>query len=199
MNGYEAYQTYLSVKLHFDSDYDFFKYHGKSRSSEQSFNLRKDKYSYHKLSRMYNDQEFVSFLAVMFCHDDRVFVRDLFGPTPETRFKEDSQWKKEWKKNLLADLQTMGTFSEAIKRKDEFSYPPLLTLAFQGEVNYNTMALLEEHAKILTAWNKFLQGDFIWDSYYKRMCNYVPFVSHGFNAIDSVASKLFLIDTLKQQ
>ena len=38
MTGFEVYQMYLSLKLHFTKDdYDFFKFNGKTRASQESF------------------------------------------------------------------------------------------------------------------------------------------------------------------
>ena len=54
MTGYEAFGLYESLKLHFSKDsYDFFKYNGKTNISVTSFENRKDKYHFYKLSRKY--------------------------------------------------------------------------------------------------------------------------------------------------
>ena len=45
---YEVYQKYLSLKQHFNkTEYDYFKFHGKVRASESSFDKRKDKQQLH--------------------------------------------------------------------------------------------------------------------------------------------------------
>ena len=36
MTDYEVYQTYLGIKLHFTSDYDYVKYNGKVNASLQA-------------------------------------------------------------------------------------------------------------------------------------------------------------------
>ena len=55
MTGYEAFSLYNSLKLHFSQQtYDYFKYNGKSNISVNSFENRKDKYHFYKLSRKYN-------------------------------------------------------------------------------------------------------------------------------------------------
>ena len=198
MNGYDAYNIYLAMRLHFSSDYDFFRYHGKSRTSEHAFNKRKDKYSFHKLSREYDEQKLINLLAVLFCHKDSVYVGDMFGPTAETMLKEDAEWKASWKSNFLSDLEKAGDFASAIKSVDG-EYPALLTLAFQKDISYNTLAMLETNLGTLTAWNNKLSDDFIWESYYKKLKKYAPFVSYGVNAVDESASRLVLLDYLKTQ
>ena len=44
MNEFEAYKHYLALKLHFSSDYDYFKYNGKTNATQQSFEKRKDRF-----------------------------------------------------------------------------------------------------------------------------------------------------------
>ena len=58
MTGYEAFGLYESLKLHFSKDsYDFFKYNGKTNISVTSFENRKDKYHFYKLSRKYTNKD----------------------------------------------------------------------------------------------------------------------------------------------
>ena len=52
MTAFDCYKTYLAFKNHFTKDnFDYFKYGGKTRASTASFNKRKDKYFFEKMSR----------------------------------------------------------------------------------------------------------------------------------------------------
>ena len=51
MNEFEAYKEYIALKLHFTSDYDYFKYNGKTNVTLHSFEERKDKYHFKRLRR----------------------------------------------------------------------------------------------------------------------------------------------------
>ncbi len=59
MTGYEAFSIYHTLKLHFTSDYDYFKYNGKCNISPTTFENRRDKYHFYKLSRKYPNKELV--------------------------------------------------------------------------------------------------------------------------------------------
>ena len=55
---FEVYQKYLSLKQHFSKkDYDYFKFNGKVRASASSFEKRKDKHHFIRLSKIYKDEE----------------------------------------------------------------------------------------------------------------------------------------------
>jgi hypothetical protein len=126
-----------------------------------------------------------------------VYVGDMFGPSAEISLKEDVEWKSSWKNNFLEDLNKVEDFSKAI-RITSSDYPELLTFVFQGEINHNTLAILETNLGTLTAWNNKLSDDFIWESYYKKLKKYAPFVFYGVNAVDESASRLVLLEYLKK-
>ena len=51
-NGYTCYTTYLAMKAHFNRDsYDFFKYGGTTKAAVSTFEVRRDRYQFEKLSR----------------------------------------------------------------------------------------------------------------------------------------------------
>ena len=44
MDAFSAYKIYMGLKAHFNSDYDFKKYSGKTTASKSSYLKRKDKF-----------------------------------------------------------------------------------------------------------------------------------------------------------
>ena len=69
MNEFEAYQKYVALKLHFTSDYDYFRYNGKTNVSVNSFNDRKDKHHFKKLVRKYGDETIVEYFVANLISD----------------------------------------------------------------------------------------------------------------------------------
>ena len=51
MNEFECYSTYTALKLHFTTDYDYFKYNGKHNASVASFEKRTDKRFFKRLAK----------------------------------------------------------------------------------------------------------------------------------------------------
>ena len=91
MTGFETFGLYESLKLHFSKDsYDFFKYNGKTNHSVQTFENRKDKYFFYKLSRKYtNKEDLVDFgmIVAKECIDvlNKRFMGDLNREDMEVR------------------------------------------------------------------------------------------------------------------
>ena len=49
--GFDVFKTYLAVKNHFTTDYDYNKYGGRVTAKLESFTKRPDRYFFHKLSK----------------------------------------------------------------------------------------------------------------------------------------------------
>lgn len=55
MTGFEVYKMYLALKQHFTKEkYDFYKYNGKVRANEKSFEESSDRYFFKKLATKYS-------------------------------------------------------------------------------------------------------------------------------------------------
>ena len=71
MTGFEVYKMYLALKLHFTSDtYDYFQYGGNAKASQVSFDQRRDKFFFVKLSRSFHDDFFDFFQTLIFYQID---------------------------------------------------------------------------------------------------------------------------------
>ena len=60
MTPFEVYTKYIALKNHFSQErYDYFTYGGKVRAKESSFEIRKDKYFFYKLSKHKDIENFL--------------------------------------------------------------------------------------------------------------------------------------------
>jgi len=65
---FEVYQKYLSLKQHFNrNEYDYFKFNGRVRANESSFDKRKDKYHFIRLSKIYKEDDLTQVSCLKFC------------------------------------------------------------------------------------------------------------------------------------
>ena len=78
---FEVYQKYLSLKQHFNKkDYDFFKFNGRVRAKESSFEKRRDRHHFIRLSKIYKDDEITRFFVSNFVKSKNSWVGDLTSP-----------------------------------------------------------------------------------------------------------------------
>ena len=75
MTGFEVYKTYLALKQHFTKqEYDYFKYNGKVRANENSFEQRRDRYFFKKLATRYPSKEIVGYFVANFISDPKGYI-----------------------------------------------------------------------------------------------------------------------------
>lgn len=183
MNGYEAYKVYQGVRLHFIGDYDYFKYGGKTKTTQEGFERRKDKYLFHKVARLYNDDELHLFFAVNFLkRESSSWINGMLREEAAEVYDEWKAWQMERVVNFTNDLKKISAYIEKnntsfvnLIRSKDGQFPELLTLQLQGEISLDTLVILDYYMKLMEVWNRKIGEDFIWEEYYKKMKKYAPF------------------------
>ena len=72
--GFDVFKTYLAVKNHFTTDYDYNKYGGRVTAKLESFTKRPDRYFFHKLSKRYNERDILDFFVSNFAVDGNKWI-----------------------------------------------------------------------------------------------------------------------------
>lgn len=191
MTGFEAFSTYQALKLHFTSDsYDFFKYNGKTNVSVSTFENRKDKYHFYKLSRKFNSKdELIPFIASNFVENDKVWVGDLLTSEAEENYRKHQKiiqsisyiFENECR-NLMDDV---GNPNDLLVTDGE--YPVLLKKALRQEVHIETVCLLNQILGFFPMWNKKISDTIRWPDYRRKCLKYAAFLPK-----DDVKYKLIL-------
>jgi hypothetical protein len=131
--GFSAFALYNAIKLHFTSDsYDFFKYGGKTNVSKSNFAVRKDKYSFYKLSRKYSLQDLRDFYVANFLVKNVSWIGEIANEEGESNYKD---WQKRnqsltyrFKEDIMYILdETDGNPNDSLKVVDG-QHPQLLRL-----------------------------------------------------------------------
>lgn len=178
--GFAAFALYNSLKLHFtSSSYDYFKYHGKTNVSTETFLKRKDKYSFYKLSRKYNVEELRDFYVANFLKGDK-WVGDMT--------KDGEEVYRKWQKTQQSLTYTFE--NDIIYMSDNHhpldwiyprngnSYPMLLQEMMHGNISLETMVILVDMMELLPMWEKKIEEDIIWPEYKMRCQKYIPFLHY---------------------
>ena len=139
--GYESYKLYLGIKLHYNSDYDFNKYHGKVSASFSSFLKRNDKFQFAKLRKQYNGQ-LKDFYIANFQHKD-YWVGDLFGEEAKQNYTE---WKK-YNQSLVY------SFEKDIRHLNSLEGVIVLVILSLLSVFYPNQYHLEQEYYLTPYWN----------------------------------------------
>ena len=191
---YEVYQKYLSLKQHFNKkDYDYFKFQGRVRANESSFEKRKDKHHFIRLSKIYKDEELTKFFVSNF-----VVTKDLWVGNATSA--EGRQNYIAWKAKIQSlpyvfenEIEVM--FDENENFNDIFNvedgqHPPIVRHVFGNEVSLETFVVLDSILNFSSKFNENIEETVIWPELYSMCNNYAPFV---------VVNKQKYVDILRKQ
>lgn len=170
---FEAYKTFLAVKSHFTTDsYDYIKYNGKVNASSSSFETRKDKYQFYKLSKHKNP---LQYLVANFVDGDLKWIGDLFDDKSEKVYADWLKRQQSLSYIFEQDLNKLLTnFDDNVIVKNG-QHPYLLKQYLRREISIETIIILNDILGFFGHWNKKIEDGVLWPSIYKKLCKYKPF------------------------
>ena len=189
VDPYDAYVKYLALKSHFsDPKYDFVKYNGKVKAWRTTFETRKDKYFFYKLSKK---KDPVEFLIANFVDNDDFYIGDI-------REDRANQVYMDFKKRQQALSYTFK--SDLSKLKEDFNsniivpeneHPYLLRLYMRKDICIETLTLIDRCVKMFSYWDKELDGDIMWPSIKLKAQKYSPFLNVDINKYREIILSTF--------
>ena len=181
MTPFEVYKTYLAIKNHFTkSNYDYFKYCGRSRASVSSFNKRKDRYFFEKMSRQKTESEIRAYFVANFveCNDPQsLWIGEIIA--------SGEQNYSSWLKRIQSLTYLFKTESEVFisnKNFDELfeckpnKHPEILKKYLQKALTLETMVILDIILGYVSRFDKKLT-DPVWETVSLRIKKYRPFLN----------------------
>jgi hypothetical protein len=168
---------------------------GKSRVSIDTFEKRKDKYFFHKLSRKYNKEDFVNFLVANFMKNHKVWVGSLLEDSADVLYKE--QMGVQQSLGYIFRDECNKTFGMCENPNDilrtDGQYPQLLSNTLQGEIHVETLVILNDLLGFFNMWNQKIQDSIRWPDFRLTCLKYQPFLSY-----DKDVYKKYLIQILNR-
>lgn len=174
MEPFEAYKKYLALKQHFHREgYDYFKYNGKVSAKSTSFDTRKDKYMFYKLSKK---KDVEGYLIANLVENDNLWIGDILSSTSEQTYT-----------NWLKRQQSLGYIFEndVAKLKDDLNenivvkhgeYPHMLKLYFHKEICLESLIICNDILNFFNHWKNKIEDPVIWPDLYKKCLKYRSFL-----------------------
>ena len=198
MTGYETFGLYQALKLHFTQEsYDFFKYNGKTNVSVTTFENRKDKYHFYKLSRrLAQKEDMIDFIVANLVEDEKTWVCSLLMQESEVNYRKHQKVIQSMSYTFENDCKLI--FRDCILNPNEVlmtdgDYPVLLKKALQKSVNIESMCLLNNMLGFVPMWTKKIADTIHWPNYRMKLLKYSAFIPK-----DDVKYKLILKKVLNE-
>jgi hypothetical protein len=179
--GFAAFALYTALKTHFtSSSYDFFKYHGKTNVSKDSFMKNKSRYQFYKLSRKYSLEQLRNFFLANFIYGNSTWVGEMLGPEGDKAY---SKWQKTNQSlTYVFENDIIGLIGndspESMLVVNDGQHPTLLREVMSGTIAIETMVILNDIMNFFPMWNRKISDDIIWPNWRLKCEKYVPFVNY---------------------
>ena len=191
---FENYKIYTAVKLHFEGNYDYFKYNGKTSVSSNAFFKRRDKYFFAKLSRKYDREELKFFYASNFAHNGTKWIGELGEESADITYKNYKKFISSFTyqfKTYINSLTSEIEFADLFKIEDG-QYPLLLHKLMQREIPLEVFVILNRYIGFILKFDRMIVDPIMWPTISRTIKKYDPFVQ-----IDDKKGKSILVDALK--
>ena len=173
---FEVYTKYLALKNHFESkSYDYHKYGGKVKATQTSFDVRKDKHFFYRLSKMKPAQCEEYMLANIVDGSGKFYA----AGSGQKELGIYRSWKKRQESLLYTFKQDLTEFKDTfddnlIVPKNE--HPYALRLYLRKDICIETLTLIDRCTKVFKYWDKQLADDPIWPDVKFKCEKYSPFL-----------------------
>lgn len=177
MTPYEVYSDYLSLRNHFNVfNYSYHRYNGNIKTSvtPDSFEKRKDKFFFEKLSQ-HRDPH--GFMLANFAKKPKTWIRDIVSS------KEAEETYNNW---LKVNQSLSYTFKKDLSAMDEDfnsniaikgSHPKLLKLFMSDKITLETLVIICDLTNCCPYWTKRLD-DPVYDEIRLLIMKYTGFVDY---------------------
>ena len=174
MSPLETYQSYLALKLHFGGKYDYFKYGGKTSASSSSFDKRKDKFKFVKLSRKLSDPQILEYYLANFIRG-KEWIGD-FDQKNWLEHKKVNQSLEYVYENDIEKLLTLVEEFDILFRVGEGTHPKLVKAYLGKKVSLETLVILEKVLHYREQFDAKISETYIWPKVSLLIKKYEPFL-----------------------
>ena len=174
MTPVETYQSYLALKLHFEGKYDYFKYGGKTSASAESFEKRKDKYKFVKLSTKLSDPQILDYYLANFIRGKK-WIGD-FDKTNWLEHKKVNQSLEYVYQNDIEKLLTIAENFDILFKVGEGNHPKLVKAYLGKKVSLETLVILEKVLHYREQFDAKISETYIWPKVSLLIKKYEPFL-----------------------
>ena len=197
--GFDVFKTYLAVKNHFTTDYDYNKYGGRVTAKLESFTKRPDRYFFHKLSKKYNEKDILDFFVSNFAVDGNKWIGNVLNNEGTENYTRYRKYKEAFGYHFRNDcVAIVHDFSRrGISFNDGFriingQHPIVLRLLIQKKIHIQTAIVLDTILSFSKVWDKEITEKVVWPKIAHTLTKLKPFVNYNFTEAKLIVKEIFV-------
>jgi hypothetical protein len=190
MDGFQAYQYYNAINMHFNRSYDAFKYHFKTRVTQKSYWGRPDKYQLTKIGKRFTKEEdIVRYFAAHQLAGNKWSGDMIRNEKDYTDFlgRIDSlSYRFKTEMDELSEYSLDGLIGQY-----KMNYPMIIDKYLEDTVSLETVCILNEVTGFIEDANSKITETILWPDIYKKVVKYSPFLDIDKSKFTKVLLNIF--------
>lgn len=155
MTPFEAYVMYLACKMHFNQKgYDYIKYNGKVKANPLSFDTRKDKYYFYKLSKK---DDLLNYYVANMLENTNVWAGDLLADKGQNIYADWLKRQQSLTYNFTVETRDLYPDFDQYILVEDGQHPPLFKMYRQNSISLETLIILDEIYNIFEYWTSKIE------------------------------------------
>ena len=174
MQAVDVYLMYCALKAHFQGDYDYHKFGGKTKTKRESYYKRKDRFFFAKTAVKYEDTEVLNYFVSNFIHNRSGYIANFTDKNYETWMNKRAMFYEIFSQEMQPFVKNFEPLFEC----ESGQHPTLLKEYMGKRISLETMIVLDDLVEFSKKWDKELVwDDFVWPDVKKLMNNYKGFLT----------------------
>lgn len=189
MKGLEAYRMYLAMRNHFKSKTYDFNRSPYSKAKPETYDKRKDKYFFVKLSRKYDEQELAQFYLANFVEDNCEWIGAMTAHGErnyQSYIRKIQSLSYIFKNDAQIMRESCNSFDQLFEGKP---HPTLIKLWMGGKISLESVVIMD---KLFGFVEKVTATDPVWETARTKITKYEPLLKVDTNKHKEVLKGLFL-------
>ena len=199
--GFEVFKTYLAVKNHFTSDYDYHKYGGRVTAKLESFTKRSDRYFFHKLSKRYDERDILDYFVSNFAVNSSKWIGNVINNEGAENYTKFRKYKESFEYNFRNDCVAIRNEldNKSLSFNDGFlvdsgQHPRVLRLLLRKKIHLQTAIILDSILSFSKVWDKEITEKVVWPKIKHTFKKLQPFLTYNETQVKLIIKEIFVND-----
>ena len=197
--GFDVFKTYLAVKNHFTSDYDYHKYGGRVTAKLESFTKRSDRYFFHKLSKRYSERDILDYFVSNFAVDSHKWIGSVINNEGAENYTKFRKYKESFDYHFRNDCVAIRNEldNKSLSFNDGFlvdsgQHPRVLRLLLRKKIHLQTAIILDSILSFSKVWDKEITEKVVWPKIKHTLTKLRPFLMYNETQVKLIIKEIFV-------
>lgn len=181
--AFTAYKTFLALKRHFNSSYDYFKYNGQINASFESFEKRRDKFHFYKISKI---KDYHQLMLSNFIDNPGLWIGDLLSDKSKEKHNARMKRIQSLMYHFKGDVNRLDDEYDENFIVKNGQNPRVLSLYYRGQISLETLVMLIDISGCFSHWDKNISDKISWEDINSLVTNYSPFLDYDMSKAKAV-------------